>query len=159
MINNASSRAPQFRRRERPASTPASSTASTPDYEVGFGKPPKEHRFKPGQSGNPRGRPRGARGVNATVRKVLEQKTSVQTSGGTKKMAHVEVIIRKLLERALKGDTKAAEKLLLMYRTAAPEEVAEREVVSNDDVSAGDAAILAAYHEHILSNAAREDGQ
>lgn len=28
------------------------------DYEVGYGKPPKENRFKPGQSGNPRGRPR-----------------------------------------------------------------------------------------------------
>jgi hypothetical protein len=32
-----------------------------PDYEVGYGKPPKETRFKPGQSGNPRGRPKGAK--------------------------------------------------------------------------------------------------
>ncbi len=31
------------------------------DYEVGYGKPPAEHRFKPGQSGNPRGRPKGAK--------------------------------------------------------------------------------------------------
>ena len=28
------------------------------DYEVGYGKPPKHSRFKPGQSGNPKGRPR-----------------------------------------------------------------------------------------------------
>ncbi len=27
------------------------------DEEVGFGRPPKQHQFKPGQSGNPRGRP------------------------------------------------------------------------------------------------------
>ena len=27
------------------------------DYEIGCGKPPKEHQFKPGQSGNLKGRP------------------------------------------------------------------------------------------------------
>lgn len=32
-----------------------------PGYEVGYGKPPEETRFKPGQSGNPRGRPKGAK--------------------------------------------------------------------------------------------------
>ena len=30
-------------------------------YEVGYAKPPAENRFKPGQSGNPNGRPRGSR--------------------------------------------------------------------------------------------------
>ena len=28
------------------------------DYEVGYGKPPKEHQFRPGESGNPRGQPK-----------------------------------------------------------------------------------------------------
>jgi len=30
-------------------------------YEVGYGKPPKASRFKPGQSGNPKGRPKGSK--------------------------------------------------------------------------------------------------
>lgn len=32
-----------------------------PGYDVGYGKPPKDTRFKPGQSGNPKGRPRGSK--------------------------------------------------------------------------------------------------
>ncbi|KUJ76889.1 hypothetical protein AVO45_10370 [Ruegeria marisrubri] len=32
-----------------------------PGYDVGYGKPPKDTRFKAGQSGNPKGRPRGAK--------------------------------------------------------------------------------------------------
>ena len=27
-----------------------------PDYDVGYGKPPKNRQFPPGQSGNPKGR-------------------------------------------------------------------------------------------------------
>ena len=37
------------------------------DYEVGYGKPPSHTRFKPGQSGNPRGRPRGSRNVQPSL--------------------------------------------------------------------------------------------
>jgi len=32
-----------------------------PGYDVGYGKPPAHSRFKPGQSGNPRGRPKGVK--------------------------------------------------------------------------------------------------
>jgi hypothetical protein len=32
-----------------------------PTYEVGYGKPPADSQFKPGRSGNPKGRPKGAR--------------------------------------------------------------------------------------------------
>lgn len=43
-----------------PGSLPAMTGASSAqDYEVGYGKPPKAHRFRKGQSGNPRGRPKG----------------------------------------------------------------------------------------------------
>ncbi len=44
---------------KRPNKLPAQGAQS--DYEVGYSKPPTDNRFKPGQSGNPRGRPKGAK--------------------------------------------------------------------------------------------------
>lgn len=35
--------------------------APSANYDVGYGKPPKDTRFKPGQSGNPKGRPKGSK--------------------------------------------------------------------------------------------------
>ena len=37
------------------------------DYQVGYGKPPIETRFKSGQSGNPRGRPKGAKNKTSRI--------------------------------------------------------------------------------------------
>jgi hypothetical protein len=41
------------------------------DYEVGYGKPPRETRFAKGQSGNPRGRPSGAKNFATLLREAL----------------------------------------------------------------------------------------
>ena len=38
---------------------------SSADYEIGYGKPPKDTRFRKGQSGNPKGRPKGAKNKGA----------------------------------------------------------------------------------------------
>jgi hypothetical protein len=43
------------------------------DYQVGYGKPPRETRFQKGQSGNPRGRPCGAKNLNTRVREALKE--------------------------------------------------------------------------------------
>lgn len=64
-------------------------------------KPPKEHQFKKGQSGNPGGRPRG-RTIAAELREVL-----AEVDPNTRK-----TLLRKLAEaivaKALKGDVAAA---------------------------------------------------
>jgi hypothetical protein len=38
------------------------------DSDVGYGRPPRAHQFKPGQSGNPTGRPRGAKSEATMLR-------------------------------------------------------------------------------------------
>lgn len=42
------------------------------DYEVGHGRPPKHTRYKPLQSGNPNGRPKGAKGKHKELLAWLE---------------------------------------------------------------------------------------
>ena len=41
------------------------------DYEVGYGKPPKDKQWKPGQSGNPSGKPAGTNNLVERLKKRL----------------------------------------------------------------------------------------
>ena len=45
----------------------------TGDYEVGYGKPPRHSRFVKGQSGNPRGRPAGAKNFTTLLEEALNE--------------------------------------------------------------------------------------
>ena len=51
------------------------------EYEVGYGKPPKHTRFRKGQSGNLRGRPKGAPNVQTEMKRLLAAKTKIKFDG------------------------------------------------------------------------------
>ena len=46
------------------------------EEKVGYGRPPVRTRFKPGQSGNPRGRPKGSKSIDQVLRQALERRVS-----------------------------------------------------------------------------------
>lgn len=79
---------------------------------VGYGQPPRHSRFQPGQSGNPKGRPKGSKNVTTIVREVLAEEISVGQRGIETKLSKREIIIRKQVEKALRGDQRAAEYVL-----------------------------------------------
>jgi len=121
---------------------------SSPDaaYEVGYGKPPTATRFKPGQSGNPRGRPKGAKGLNTIVRETLGGKLAVRTSEGTKKISKIEAVLQKTLEKALKGDARAQFELMKLWRVAVPDAAGpDEDLTAEQSLSSADLAILAAF--------------
>lgn len=81
-------------------------------YAVGYGPPPAWTRFWPGQSGNPKGRPKGTRNAASMARDALERKVDVRENGAQRKMTVREVSYRRLADKAVSGDVKALNYLL-----------------------------------------------
>ena len=77
------------------------------DYRVGYGKPPEHTRFRKGQSGNPRGRPRGSESLARVLHRVLDEKIVVRENGERRKMTKLEAMLKQLANKGLAGDLRA----------------------------------------------------
>jgi hypothetical protein len=84
-------------------------------YEIGYGRPPSHSRFKPGQSGNPKGRRRGSVNVESVFHKILNEKVSVREGTRVSRIPKLEAMIRNLTVLALRGDPKAFATVLKLY--------------------------------------------
>lgn len=91
------------------------------DYTVGYGRPPAHTQFKPGTSGNPKGRPPGARGIKTLVREMMTAKVSVRTATGVTQVTRIEALLHKILELASKGNLRAQVLLLNLYDASVPD--------------------------------------
>ena len=86
------------------------------DYEVGYGKPPADTRFKPGRSGNPKGRPRGAKNKRPALNEerlkdiILEEAyRSITVRDGLRNVSvpMAQAVVRSLAINAAKGQHRA----------------------------------------------------
>ena len=68
--------------------------------------------FVPGQSGNPKGKPKGARSLTTILRELLETEVEAEVEGQKTRITFQESIIRKLLQKANKGEIKAITEIL-----------------------------------------------
>jgi len=84
------------------------------DEAVGYKRPPKRTRFKPGKSGNPRGRPKGTRNLKTDLFAELEEKMFVREDGVRKRVSKQRAAIKALMAKAVGGDHKALTLLVAM---------------------------------------------
>jgi hypothetical protein len=74
---------------------------------VGYRNPPLGSRFRKGQSGNPKGRPRGRRS-ELPYEAVLGQEVIIRENGRERRVTAAEAFILQLTKRGLEGDSAAA---------------------------------------------------
>ena len=80
--------------------------------EVGYRKPPEGTQFKPGQSGNPKGRPKGVRNLAADLDETLRELVDVNKGGVLRRMTTQKAMLVNLAQKALNGDQRANEQLI-----------------------------------------------
>jgi hypothetical protein len=86
----------------------AASTTGLAGGPVGYARPPIASRFKPGRSGNPRGRPRDSRNLKTIIQSALTAPVVLREGARKRSVSKLEGIVLKQIESALKGNEKAA---------------------------------------------------
>lgn len=129
---------------------------SAPDnYIVGYKKPPKSTRFKKGKSGNPRGRPRESSNLSTIINDLLERPVSVTISGVQQQIPGRQAVGLKVLEKAMKGDSRAIALLFEIDRETAQKAAAlQQQETEAPTTSETDQEII----NHFMKTRKREKG-
>jgi len=122
---------------------------SDDDEGVGYGKPPKHARFRPGESGNPKGRPKTkSKSFASGILAELEQSVIVRENGRELKLTKRAVIVKRLVANAMKGDVRALKEI----KELLPQQFQHDGAKSGEDVSTEDVAALERFVERHLFN-------
>ena len=111
-----------------------------PEYEVGYGKPPRHTRFVKGRSGNPRGRPPGTKNLKTLLSEALNEPVIVTENGGSRKVTKRQAIITQLVNRSATADFRAIKILLDIVRDI--ERQTEPTAPETSDFSEADEKVL-----------------
>ena len=98
--------------------------------------PSDRGRFRPGRSGNPRGRPKGPRSIRSELAGILKERIGVREGGKHKRISRQHALLLKLLEKALGGDIRAATTIInnmLKLEPQGPEQAVPEGNLSVDD--------------------------
>jgi hypothetical protein len=80
--------------------------------DVGYAKPPVHTQFQPGQSGNPKGRPKGSLNLATVLERALREKVAINEGGRRKVITKLDAAVKQVVNKAAQGDPKATQLLL-----------------------------------------------
>jgi hypothetical protein len=83
--------------------------------KAGYRRPPKANQFKPGKSGNPKGRPKGSLNLVNDLAAELGEQITVREDGRTRRISKQRALIKSLLAKGIQGDVRAAAAVLALY--------------------------------------------
>lgn len=86
------------------------------DYDVGYGKPPREHQFQKGHASPHKGKTRAKRVID--IGAILRAPVEIKVGGKRVKRDEFEVRLRSLVESAVRGDFRAARDVLKIAERA-----------------------------------------
>lgn len=137
MGRNAKSRKPPGSDRKRPAPD-----ESADHYVVGYGRPPMSSRFKPGTSGNSKGRPKGRKNLKTLIRQAMTANIAVREGSASRRVSKIEGVVLRQLESALKGNDRSAMAVIKMATQLGFLEDPDNQSSATADLSAADERIL-----------------
>jgi hypothetical protein len=114
---------------------------NTMSYEIGYRRPPKTGQFKKGQSGNPKGRPKGSGNFMTLLDQELNQTITVNENGKKKEITRLHAAVKRLVSDVLQGNQKTMMSMFEMMRRAGKFEEAD----VDDQISNDYAAILETF--------------
>jgi hypothetical protein len=123
-----------------------------PDYDVGYARPPRQHQFRQGCSGNPRGRPRGAKNLATLLDETLNEKVHVNDNGKRKTISKRQAILKQLVNKAAGGDPRSIQLLLGEIRLI--ESRADSAAAATGGLAEADREVLAQIYRRLQAGAA-----
>jgi hypothetical protein len=112
-------------------------------YCVGYGRPPAETRFKPGVSGNPKGRRKKTPSFSEVTEQVLNEQIELRTGDRLLRMSNRQALVRSAIRQALNGKPRLLSVLPAIMRYE--NENLQGRADANLNLAAEDEAILADF--------------
>ena len=127
------------------------------EYKIGFARPPKKNQFQKGLSGNPKGRPKGAKNLKTELVEELRELIDLYEGGVKKRVSKLRAMLKSVTAKAVQGDPRAANLLLnLILRLLSQDEDDQQAQPDESDL-----AILQNFKaralRHALSNKEKKD--
>jgi hypothetical protein len=109
------------------------------DYEVGYGKPPKNTQFQKGASGNPKGRPKKALDFDHELIRESKSFITINDNGERRSISKFQGIVKQLTNKAMTGNMPAARIYLDLIQQAFERAALSEAAQSNNSRKSDDA--------------------